>query len=148
IQLPETGRKTIVLSPYLLPSVAVCDPELTLGLPPGLTAGTGMDAFTHCVESYLSVSDNPICDGIALEGLRYVAQGLETAVGEGASHLITAAELLLSQLPLPRRLGQVEGLRRDRIAEYARLAMLDHCHKTNPRPCARADMEALFDRAW
>ena len=48
IQLPQTGRKTIVLSPHLLPSVAICDPELTHGLPPVLTAGTGMDAFTHC----------------------------------------------------------------------------------------------------
>ena len=84
IQLPQTGRKTIVLSPHLLPSVAVCDPELTLRPPPGLTAGTGMDAFTHCVESYLSTTFHPICDGIALEGLRYVARGLETAVRDGA----------------------------------------------------------------
>ena len=61
----------------LLPSLAICDPELTMGLPPVLTAGTGMDAFTHCVESYLSTTDHPICDGIALEGLRYVARGLE-----------------------------------------------------------------------
>ncbi len=72
IQLPKTGRKTIVLSPHLLPSVAVCDPELTLGLPAELTAGTGMDALTHCIESYLSITEHPICDGIALEGLRYV----------------------------------------------------------------------------
>ncbi len=54
IQLPQTGRKTIALSPYLLPSVALCDPELTRDLPSVLTAGTGMDAFTHCIESYLS----------------------------------------------------------------------------------------------
>jgi alcohol dehydrogenase class IV len=228
IQLPQTGRKTIVLSPYLLPSVAVCDPELTLELPPALTAGTGMDAFTHCVESYLSVTEHPICDGIALEGLRYVARGLETAVraggdrgarrslmmgallggisfhkglgvvhslshalgaegrahhgtlnaillphalrfnreaagprmaelaarlglgqtGDGADHLVTATSLLLSKLPLPKRLGQVEGLRHDRIAAYARLASLDHCHRTNPRPCSLPDFEAILDRAW
>jgi alcohol dehydrogenase class IV len=49
---------------------------------------------------------------------------------------------------LPRHLGQVEGLRRDRIPEYARLAVLDHCHRTNPRPCTQADFEALLDRAW
>src|SRR5947209_5978208 len=53
---PQTGRKTIVLSPHLLPSLALCDPELTRGLPPVLTAGTGMDALTHCVESYLSTT--------------------------------------------------------------------------------------------
>ena len=65
--------------------------------------------------------------------------------GDGPGHLITLTELVLARLPLPRRLGQVEGLRRDRIAEYARLAMLDHCHRTNPRPCTQADMEGLLD---
>jgi 4-hydroxybutyrate dehydrogenase len=44
--------------------------------------------------------------------------------------------------------GKVEGLRRDRIPEYARLAMLDHCHRTNPRPCTQADMMQLLDQAW
>lgn len=228
IQLPQTGRKTIALSPYLLPSVALCDPELTYGLPPVLTAGTGMDAFTHCVESYLSTTYHPICDGIAMEGLRHVSRGLEAAVrdgsdrdareavmmgallggisfhkglgvvhalshalgsqgrvhhgtlnaillphalrfnreaalprlselaarlglgraGEGPEHLITLTELVLARLPLPRRLRDLDGLRHDQIAEYARLAMLDHCHKTNPRPCTQPDLEALLDRAW
>jgi alcohol dehydrogenase class IV len=68
--------------------------------------------------------------------------------GEGPAHLITLCELVLARLPLPRRLGQVDGLHRDRIADYARLAMLDHCHRTNPRPCIQADMEDLLDRAW
>ena len=228
ILLPQTGRKTIVLSPHLLPSVAICDPELTRGLPPALTAGTGMDAFTHCIESYLSTTEHPICDGIALEGLRYIARSLETAVrdgsdsearralmmgallggisfhkglgvvhslshalgtggrahhgtlnaillphalrfnrefasqrlsdlaarlglgrgGEGPSHLITLTELVLMRLPLPRRLGEVEGLDRGRIAEYARLALLDHCHRTNPRPCTEADLVGLLESAW
>ena len=85
IQLPQTGRKTAVLSQYLLPSVAICDPELTTGLSPALTAGTGMDAFTHCVESYLSTTFHPICDGIAVEGLRYISKGLETAVRDPAN---------------------------------------------------------------
>ncbi len=67
IQLPQTGRKTIVLSPHLLPSLAICDPELTYRMPPTLTAGTGMDALTHAVESYLSTTYHPICDGIAME---------------------------------------------------------------------------------
>ena len=60
--------------------MAICDPELTAGLSPALTAGTGMDAFTHCIESYLSTTFHPICDGIAVEGLRYISKGLETAV--------------------------------------------------------------------
>jgi len=67
---------------------------------------------------------------------------------DGAGHLITLTELVLARLPLPRHLGQIEGLRRDRIAEYARLAMLDHCHRTNPRPCTQDDLEDLLDRAW
>lgn len=67
---------------------------------------------------------------------------------EGPGHLITLTELILARLPLPQRLGQIEGLNRDQIPEYARLAMLDHCHRTNPRPCHPADLEALIDRAW
>ncbi|HZW32180.1 MAG TPA: iron-containing alcohol dehydrogenase, partial [Isosphaeraceae bacterium] len=85
IQLPQTGRKTIVLSPFLLPSTAICDPDLTRALPPTLTAGTGMDALTHCVESYLSTTFHPICDGIAVEGLKWIFRGLETAVREGCN---------------------------------------------------------------
>ena len=228
IQLPQNGRKTIALSPHLLPSVALCDPTLVLGLPPALTAGTGMDAFTHCVESYLSTAFHPICDGIALQGLRHLARGLETSVAQGSNlrarrecllgsllggisfhkglgvihalshalgsegrahhgtinaillphairfnreaaesrmvdiasalglgrggdapgHLIALADLLLIRLPLPRRLDRIDGLHHDRISEYARLALLDHCLKTNPRPCTRADLEDLLDRAW
>ncbi len=83
IQLPQTGRKTLVLSPHLLPSTAICDPELTCALSPELTAGTGMDALSHCVESFLATAFQPICDGIAVEGLRHVFKGLETAVARG-----------------------------------------------------------------
>jgi alcohol dehydrogenase class IV len=68
--------------------------------------------------------------------------------GDAAGHLVTLTELVLARMPLPRRLGQLEGLRRDRIAEYARLAMLDHCHRTNPRHCTQADMEDLLEQAW
>jgi 4-hydroxybutyrate dehydrogenase len=68
--------------------------------------------------------------------------------GDAAGHLVTLTELLLARMPLPRRLGELEGLARDRIAEYSRLAMLDHCHRTNPRVCTPADMEDLLDRAW
>ncbi len=62
-------------------------------------------------------------------------------------HLIALAELLLIRLPLPRRLDQIDGLRHEQIPGYARLALLDHCHRTNPRPCTQADLEDLLDRA-
>ena len=68
--------------------------------------------------------------------------------GDAAGHLITLTELVLARLPLPRRLGAARRAQRDRIADYARLAMLDHCHRTNPRPCTQADLEDLLDRAW
>ena len=61
---------------------------------------------------------------------------------------MTLTELVIARMPLPRRLGQLDGLKRDRIAEYARLAMLDHCHATNPRACNERDLVDLLDRAW
>lgn len=66
----DDGRKLGLLSPYLVPRAAIVDPELTLSLPATLTAATGMDAISHCIETYLAASFNPPADGIALEGLR------------------------------------------------------------------------------
>ncbi len=66
----EDGRKVGLLSPHLIPRVALCDPELTFGLPARLTAATGMDALSHCIETFLAPAFNPPADGIALEGLR------------------------------------------------------------------------------
>ncbi len=68
--------------------------------------------------------------------------------GDAAGHLITLTELVLARMPIPRRLGQLDGLKRERIAEYARLAMADHCHATNPRPCSATELEDLLARAW
>ena len=65
----DSGRKLAIGSPYLIPKLALIDPELTLGLPPHLTAGTGMDAFTHNIECFLSNAVNPPADSIALDGL-------------------------------------------------------------------------------
>jgi alcohol dehydrogenase class IV len=75
-----THVKKIIFDPVLLAKAVFADPELTLGLPAGVTAATGMDALTHNVESYLSPAYHPICDGIALEGARIAAHALETAV--------------------------------------------------------------------
>jgi alcohol dehydrogenase class IV len=77
-----THIKKIVFSPKLLAKAVFADPELTLDLPPHITAATGMDALTHNVESYLSPAYHPLCDGIALEGTRIAAKALRTAVRE------------------------------------------------------------------
>jgi len=79
------GRKLGILSPLLLPTLAVCDPELTYGLPPGLTAATGMDALAHCLETYMSPTVNPPAEGIALEGLARGYGAIRTAVAEGTN---------------------------------------------------------------
>ncbi|HUP56745.1 MAG TPA: iron-containing alcohol dehydrogenase [Bdellovibrionota bacterium] len=75
-----THVKKIIFDPKLLARAVFADPELTLELPAGVTAATGMDALTHCVEAYLAKGYHPICDGVALEGLRQAAQYLVRAV--------------------------------------------------------------------
>jgi alcohol dehydrogenase class IV len=79
----EDGRKLGFISPYLFPKRAVCDPELTYGMPPTLTAATGMDAISHCIETYLSPRFNPPADAIALDGLGRAVAHLERAVADG-----------------------------------------------------------------
>lgn len=78
----DDGRKVGIISPYVIPKVALCDPTLTVGLPPGLTAATGMDAVTHCIETFLAPSFNPPAEGIALDGLRRAWKNIETAFHE------------------------------------------------------------------
>ena len=78
----DTHVKRVVFSPKLLARAVFADPELTLALPPAITAATGMDALTHNVESYLSPAYHPLCDGIALEGARIAARALPVAVAE------------------------------------------------------------------
>jgi 4-hydroxybutyrate dehydrogenase len=77
------GRKLGIGSPHLIPSLALCDPELTLGLPPGLTAGTGMDAIAHCIETFIAPAINPPAEAIALDGLRRATSHIERAVADG-----------------------------------------------------------------
>jgi alcohol dehydrogenase class IV len=76
----QTHLKKIIFDPKLLARAVFADPELTLGLPAPVTAATGMDALTHCVEAYLAKDYHPICDGVALEGLRLVSKGLAQCV--------------------------------------------------------------------
>jgi 4-hydroxybutyrate dehydrogenase len=74
------GRKLVFVSPHLLPRRALCDPDLTLGMPAALTAGTGMDAFTHCIETFLSPRINPPAEAIALDGAARAWRWIERAV--------------------------------------------------------------------
>lgn len=78
------GRKIIIFSPWLLPQRAILDPELTVTLPPALTAATGMDAFTHCLESLTCPTYHPLCDAIAIHGLEMIIRYLERAVKNGS----------------------------------------------------------------
>jgi len=81
-----------------MPRVTICDPELTVGMPPAITAGTGMDAFAHCLEAYCAPSYHPLADGIAVEGMRLVKENLARAVADGSdiearAHMMAAAAI-------------------------------------------------------
>ncbi|MDQ0454748.1 iron-containing alcohol dehydrogenase [Rhizobium paknamense] len=75
----ETRVKTPIFHPRLMPSVVICDPELTVGMPRTITAGTGLDAFSHCLEAYCSPLYHPMAKGIALEGMRLIKEFLPRA---------------------------------------------------------------------
>lgn len=77
------GRKLGIISPHMLPTIALCDPELTYGLPQGLTAATGMDAISHCLETYMAPAFNPPAEAIAMDGLARGWRAIETAVRDG-----------------------------------------------------------------
>jgi len=83
VTLAATGRKTVIFSPYLLAKVALLDPALTRSMPARITAATGFDALTHCLEAYCSLGDHPMADAIALGGLELCAANLQRAVEKG-----------------------------------------------------------------
>lgn len=221
------NRKYMVCSPLLRPAMALLDPELTCGLPAGLTAGTGMDAFVHCVEALCVKDFHPMCDAIALKGIEYCAQYLEVCVKEpanveargfmqlaammgavafqkdlGAAHSLSHSLSAVSHVPhglanaicilpvmkfnrdlcleefarvaaafgintfemtkeaaadaaiaavadlnkrigIPEKLSDV-GVKESDLEELADKAFMDGCHATNPRPCTREDLMALY----
>ena len=92
-----THVKRVVFSPKLLAKVVFADPELTFDLPPAVTAATGMDALTHNIESFLSPAYHPLCDGIALEGVRIGARALAAAVRNGRD-LQARADMMMSSM--------------------------------------------------
>jgi alcohol dehydrogenase class IV len=94
----ETHDKKIIFHPKMLPSVVIADPELTVGLPPKVTAATGIDAFVHCFEAYCAPGFHPMADGIALEGMRLVKDFLPRAYTNGGdiearSRMLAAASM-------------------------------------------------------
>lgn len=89
----ETGAKIILTHPQMMPRIVIADPELTVGLPRNITAATGMDALAHCLEAYCSPFHNPMCDGVAVEGLRLVKEYLPTAVADG-SDLVARSQMM------------------------------------------------------
>lgn len=223
-----THIKKIIFSAKLLAQAVFADPELTLDLPAAVTAATGMDALTHNVESYIASGYHPMCDGIALEGVRIAARALAVAVREpgnlqarsdmlmaslmgavafqkdlGATHscahaLSTVADLhhglangimidhvmrfnqsaagdrfaimaeavgvakgtaearaagfvewltgLKREVGIPASLGEVK-VSRQQLPRLLDVAVDDICHRTNPRPCSRADFEHIFSEA-
>lgn len=93
----QTHLKRIIFSAKIMAKIVFADPELTLGLPAHVTAATGMDALTHNIESYLSPSYHPLCDGIALEGTRIAAAALRTAVHE-PSNLQARSDMMMASM--------------------------------------------------
>jgi len=226
----EIVRKTLVASARLVPNLALLDPELTVGLPPALTAGTGIDALTHGIEEHLSPRFHPAVEALALGSVERIARALPAAmlepenleargdlllaalmggvgfekglgVGHSLSHaigalhplhhgLINAVLLpfalefnrdhcvaatwtklaralnvpglteggafesvlawsldLRKRLDIPERLRNLRDLSADRDEILAR-AFDDHCHRTNPRPCAPEELKELWEAAY
>ena len=227
----DRWRKRAIVTPFNMSNIALLDPGITLGMPPALTAATGMDAITHGIEAYVATKDHPIAEGVALQALRMLSANIQkvyhdggdvTARGEmllgscmaafsfqkglGAVHSLAhqlstdapiphgvANAILLPpvmefnfshatkkyaevaralgidthgmdnseaahaaidkikafnfELNMPTGLGDA-GLDQAKIPKLGADAMLDHCHKFNPRVCTEADMVALFEAAF
>ena len=227
----DRWRKRAIVTPFNMSNIALLDPGITLGMPPALTAATGMDAITHCIEAYVATKYHPIAEGVALQALRMLSANIQKAYHEGGD--VTArGEMLLgscmaafsfqkglgavhslahqlstdapiphgvanaillppvmefnfshakkkyaeiaralgidtsdmgsdeaghaaidkirgfnAELNMPKGLGDA-GLDRAKIPKLGADAMLDHCHKFNPRVCTEADMVALFEAAF
>ena len=98
ITMTESNRKKLIYSPHAYPTLALCDPELTYSLPASLTAGTGADALIHSLEAYCVPAFHPLCDALALDGMRRAAKYLPRAVQDGfdveaRSHMMLAASI-------------------------------------------------------
>lgn len=113
ITLDATHRKAVLFNPELLAKLVILDPQLTAGLPPKLTAATGADAITHCIESFTCPQFHPMCDGIALEGIRLIVEALPRACANGndleaRGHMLVAAAM--GAVAFQKDLGVVHSL--------------------------------------
>ena len=109
----QTHEKKIIFHPKMLPVTVICDPELTVGMPQFITAGTGMDAFAHCLEAFCSPHYHPMSQGIALEGLRLVKDYLPRAYADGTdlearAHMMSAAAM--GAVAFQKGLGAIHAL--------------------------------------
>lgn len=108
-----THKKKIIFHPKLMPAITICDPELTVGMPSFITAGTGMDALAHSLEAYCSPFYHPMSQGIALEGMRLVFENLPTAFAtptniEARAHMMSAAAM--GAVAFQKGLGAIHSL--------------------------------------
>lgn len=111
--ITDSGSKLPIASPHLIPKVAICDPELTMNLPPQLTAATGFDALSHCVESFCSSIVNPPAEAIALDGMIRVVRFIERAVNDGSDREARWQMLMASLqggLTFQKGLGAIHAL--------------------------------------
>ena len=109
----QTAEKKIIFHPKILPSVVICDPELTVEMPDFITAGTGMDAFAHCLEAFSSPHYHPMSQGIALEGMRLVKENLTVVYDDpanltGRAHMMSAA--IMGATAFQKGLGAIHAL--------------------------------------
>ena len=109
----NSHEKKIIFHPKVLPSIVICDPELTIGMPPFVTAGTGLDAFAHCVEAFSSPHYHPMSQGIAVEGMKLVIENLPKVYRnpkdiEARSHMMSAA--MMGATAFQKGLGAVHAL--------------------------------------
>ncbi len=108
-----THKKKIIFHPKLMPAVTICDPELTVGMPPFITAGTGMDALAHCLEAFCSPFYHPMSQGVALEGMRLVFENLPKVYAtpgdiEARAHMMSAAAM--GAVAFQKGLGAIHSL--------------------------------------
>ncbi len=109
----DTQEKKIIFHPRILPGIVICDPDLTVGMPQKITAGTGLDAFAHCVEAYSSPHYHPMSQGIALEGMRLVKEYLPRAYADGTdiearANMMSAAAM--GAVAFQKGLGAIHAL--------------------------------------
>lgn len=143
----QTYQKKIIFHPKVMPSLVISDPELTVGMPPMITAGTGMDAFAHCLEAYCSPHFHPMAQGIALEGMRLVKNNLHRAYVDGKdiearTQMLVAATM--GATAFMKGLGAIHALSHPIGAHYN-----THHGTTNAvvmRPVLRFNEAAIADR--